>query len=262
MGSVCSRFLRNITRTQCEEDGEETDDFLQQSRDLPLTLSVQKLLAVCFNCAVFVVVGMAVKDIAGPAMILSVILGAVVAMLNNLSLTELCTRSPTSRNFYAIIYKDVGELCAFMLGWFRLLQNIFIIAIVSYAAGEYIKYIAEPYLQRVWSPGVAGWTDVNLDALVFVLGFLALLSIIVAAGLPYSAAYRILLCWLSIVVFTLMFLVVLYNANSITWRFPTEFQPYNIGGTIQGIAITTWFLSRSPLLFSSSLPTIYAQRFS
>lgn len=244
MGSFVSQFINKITRTKSEDDDDDTEiDFLKLSRNLWLPKSVELLLSACFNCALFAVVGLAVKSIAGPAMVLSLILGAVIAVLNNLSLTELCTRFPTSTSFYSIVYKNVGELCAFTVGWFRLLQNIFMISLVTITAGEYIYSLAQPPPDTSWLPPHSSWHEIHLDSLVFMVVFLALLSLMVAAGLPHFSVYLKALFWTNLLAFIFMLLVIIYYANSLNWYVPTEFQPFDFAGTIQGTAITTFFFT-------------------
>lgn len=243
MATLVSRFLRKITRTKTEqEDG--NIDFPKQSRSFELTKSVQMLTGSCFNGALFIVVGLAVKSIAGPAMLLSIVLGAAVAMLNALTLAELCTSFQNTTSFYTIIYTNVGELCAFMVGWFRVLQSILLIALVSCAAGENIHYLVKPFMKNSWLPGHISWAEVRVDDLVFILAFLALLALLVAAGLPYFSAYVMALFWIGLAVFLCMLVVIIYYAGSLNWSFPTQLEPFHFDGMMQGTAVTTIFFTR------------------
>lgn len=244
MANLVSQFLRKITRTKSEqEDGDI--DFLKLSMSFELPKSVQMLTGSCLNGALFIVVGLAVKSIAGPAMLLSIVLGAAVAMLNNLTLAELCTSFQNTTSFYTIVYKNVGELCAFVIGWLRVLQSIFMISLVSCAAGENIHYLVKPFMNISWLPGHVSWAAVRVDDLIFILAFLVLLSLIVAAGLPYLAtAYTITLFWTGFAVFLFMLVVIIYYAGSLNWSFPTHLEPFDFNGMVQGIAITTIFFTR------------------
>ena len=240
---LVSQFLRKITRTKTkQEDGDI--DFLKLSRSFELPKSVQMLTGSCLNGALFIVVGLAVKSIAGPAMLLSIILGAAVAMLNNLTLAELCTSFQGTTSFYTIIYKNVGELCAFMVGWFRVLQSILIVALTSSAAGENIHYLVKPLMKNSWLPGHISWAEVRVDDLVFILAFLALLALLVAAGLPYFSAYVMTLFWTGLAVFLFMFVVIISYAGSLNWSFPTHLEPFDFDGMMQGTAVTTIFFTR------------------
>lgn len=251
MGALVSLFMSKITRTKTQDEDDEDSagiDFLKLSgsrRNLQLPNSIKMLTGACFNCAVFVVIGLVVKNITGPAMLFSIILGAAVAMLNNLALAELCSNFQSSTSFYAIIYKDVGELCAFMVGWLRLLQSIFMISVVSVAAGDHIRYLLKPVLNSPLLTGYASWIEVPPDDLVFIAAFLAIVSLVIAAGLPQFSVYITTLFVTNIAVFLFMLVVIIFYASSINWSvISTKFQPFNFYGTIQGVALTTFFFTR------------------
>ena len=244
MCSFLSRFLNKITRTRREEEENDSKlDFLEESGRVSVTQSVELLLGACFNSAIFIVIGIAVKCIAGPAMVLAVILGAVLSTLNNLSFCELCSRFPTKTSYYAIIYDNVGELWAFIMAWFRLLQVLFMVSVVSVTVGEHIYYLAKPPPHLSWLPPHKFWAAIELDTLVFTVVFLVLLSLIVSVGLSQCSGYLRALFWINSATFVFMFILIIYYADSLHWIIPEKFQPFEITGTVQGIAVTMFFFT-------------------
>ncbi|XP_028414780.1 cationic amino acid transporter 2-like [Dendronephthya gigantea] len=246
MCSFLSRFLNKITRTKVQDDEDEDEsrlDFLDEPGRISVLRSIELLLGACFNSAIFIVIGISVKCIAGPAMVLSVILGAVFSFLNNLSLCELCCRFPTKTSYYAIIYDNVGELCAFVNAWFKIMQAIFMVSIVSVTVGEYIYYLAQPPPHLSWLPPHKMWAEIEYDTLVFTVVFLVVLSLIIMVGLPYCTGYLTALFWINLASFAFMFVLILSYAGSFHWIVPENFQPFNITGTVQGIAITMFFFT-------------------
>lgn len=244
MCSFLSRFLSKITRTRTQDEEEDSKlDFLEGDGRASVTKSVQLLLGACFNSALFIVVGIAVKCIAGPAMVLAVILGAVFSTLNNLSLCELCSRFPTKTSYYAIIYDNVGELCAYIVAWFQLLQVLFMVSVVSVTVGEYIYYLANPPPHISWLPPHKFWAAIELDTLVFTVVFLVVLSLIVSVGLRLCSGYLTVLFWINCAAFVFMFIVIMCYADSLHWVVPEDFQPFEIIGTVQGIAVTMFFFT-------------------
>ena len=244
MCSFLSRFLNKITRTRSKDEEDEPKlDFLEESGRVSLTKSIQLLLGACFNSAIFIVIGIAVKCIAGPAMVLAVILGAVFSTLNNLAFCELCSRFPTKTSYYEIIYENVGELCAFIMAWFRLLQVLFMVAVVSVTVGEHIYYLAKPPPHLSWLPPHKFWAEIELDTLVFTVLFLVVISLIVSVGLSLCSGYLRALFWINSATFVFMFVVIIYYADSLHWVIPEKFQPFDITGTIQGVAVTMFFFA-------------------
>ena len=236
--------MSKITRTRSEDDENDSKlDLLEGSGRVSVTQSVQLLLGACFNSGIFIVIGVAVKCIAGPAMVLSVILGAVFTILHNLSLCELCSRFPTKTSYYAIIYDNVGELCAFIIAWFQLLQVLFMVSVVSVTVGEYIYYLANPPPHLSWLPPHKVWGAIELDTLVFTVVFLVTLSLIVSIGLSLCSGYQRALFWINSATFIFMFVVIICYAGSLHWVIPENFQPFEITGTVQGVAVTMFFFT-------------------
>ena len=242
MCSFLSRCLKTITRIKPQDEDTELD-FLEETGRVSVLKSTQLLLGACFNSAVFIVIGIAVKCIAGPAMVLAVILGAVFTILNNLSLCELCSHFPTKTSFYAIIYGNVGELFAFIIAWFQLLQTIFMISVVSVSVGEYIYYVAQPPSDISWLPPHKMWAAIDLDTLVFSILFLVTISFIVGIGIRLCSGILIALFWINLGTFTFMFLLIVYYASTFHWDIPENFQPFKITGTVQGVAVTMFFFT-------------------
>ena len=244
MCSFLSRCLKTITRTKPENEDEDAElDFLEGPGRVSVLKATQLLLGACFNSAVFIVIGIAVKCIAGPAMVLAVILGAVFTILNNLSLCELCTRFPAKTSFYAIIYSNVGELFAFIIAWFQLLQTLFMISVVSVSVGEYIYYVAQPSSNISWLPPHEMWAEIDLDTLVFTIIFLVIISFVVGIGIRLCSGFLIALFWINLSTFVFMLMLIIYYASTFQWVIPENFQPFKITGTVQGIAVTMFFFT-------------------
>ena len=251
MCSFLSRFLNKITRTRTQNEDEDTKlDFLEGSGRVSVLKSVQLLLGACFNSAIFIVIGIAIKCIAGPAMVLAVILGAAFYALNNLSLCELCSHFPTKTSYYAIIYDNVGEMCAFLTAWFQILKTLFMVAVVSVTVGEYIYYLAPPHLS--WLPPHEKWAEIELDTLVFTVLFLVTLSLIVSFGLPLCSAFLTSLFWINLATFIFMLMLIIYYADTFHWFVPENFQPFKITGTVQGIAVTMFFFTHLDRVIEST----------
>lgn len=247
MCSILSRFLSKISKTKTEEQDEANKesklDFLEGSRRVSVLKSVQILLGACFNSAMFIVIGVAVKHIAGPAMLLAVILGAVFSGLNNLSLCELCSRFQSKTSYYAIIYNSVGELCAFITAWLQLLRVLFMVATVSVTVGEYIYYLANPPPDLSWLPPHKMFAEVELDTLVFTAVFLVFVSLIISIGLPISSDFLVAIFWINSVTFVFMFIVIIYYADTLHWIVPQNLQPFKLTGTARGVAVTMFFFT-------------------
>lgn len=65
----------------------------------------------------YVLVGSVARNLAGPAVIISVILASMAAFVSGLCYAEFGIRIPQAGQVYTYAYVTVGELIAFAIGW-------------------------------------------------------------------------------------------------------------------------------------------------
>lgn len=111
---------------EAEEEGEHT---------LKKTLGVTALtllgVGAVIGAGIFALTGQAAGNHAGPAVVLSMILAAVVSVLAALSYSELASSVPVSGSAYAYGYATLGEFIAWIIGWDLILEYTFGTATVA-----------------------------------------------------------------------------------------------------------------------------------
>jgi APA family basic amino acid/polyamine antiporter len=85
---------------------------------------------------IFVVTGI-VAGLAGPALMLSIIMAATIAMLTALSFVELTTWLPAEGSVYEYAHRLVSPFAGFLSGWMWLVSNTFAGAAVSLGFAYY-----------------------------------------------------------------------------------------------------------------------------
>ena len=85
---------------------------------------------------IFIVTGI-VAGIAGPAMIISVLIAGVIALFSALSVGELSAYLPEEGGTYAFAKKLVSPFAGFISGWIWIFSNIFVGAAVSLGFAHY-----------------------------------------------------------------------------------------------------------------------------
>ena len=92
---------------------------------LKRTLSATNLVALgigaIIGTGIFVILGEAIPK-AGPAVILSFVLAAVVCAFSALSYAELAGTIPVSGSSYSYAYATLGEILAWVCGWCLMLE--------------------------------------------------------------------------------------------------------------------------------------------
>jgi basic amino acid/polyamine antiporter, APA family len=85
---------------------------------------------------IFIVTGI-VAGVAGPAMILSVLIAGVIAIFSAMSVAELGAYLPEEGGTYAYAQKLISPFAGFIAGWIWIFSNIFVGAAVSLGFAHY-----------------------------------------------------------------------------------------------------------------------------
>ncbi|KAE9196973.1 hypothetical protein PF004_g19967 [Phytophthora fragariae] len=98
----------------------------ERLQDIPRTLNLFDLCCIgvggTIGSGIFSTAGSIIAQTAGPAAVLSWVIGGVICSLNALAYMELCTRVPSSGSTYAYAYHTIGELPAVVAAWLLTLE--------------------------------------------------------------------------------------------------------------------------------------------
>ena len=189
------------------------------------------------GAGIFVSVGVAAHDKAGPAVILSFLVAAIACIAVALCYCECASVLPVAGSSYAYAYAAVGELGAVIAGWN--LATCYFLAAAAVAQGW------SGYFQNLlgglgvsWPKSLAGApfdldpasgrfvaTGAFLDLPAFLV--LATITFIVYRGIKLSLRANNLLLGLKLVVIGLVIVVGLAHANVANWQ---PFAPFGYGG--------------------------------
>ncbi len=89
---------------------------------------------------IFVVTGI-VAGVAGPAMIISVVIAGVIAVFSAMSVAELAAFLPEEGGTYAYAQRLISPFAGFIAGWIWIFSNIFVGAAVSLGFAHYFATI-------------------------------------------------------------------------------------------------------------------------
>ncbi|WP_184729379.1 amino acid permease [Saccharopolyspora phatthalungensis] len=135
-------------------------------------------IGIIIGTGVFTLAGIQAKEHAGPAVVLSFVVGGIVAALAALAYAELASAVPTAGSAYTYAYATLGELFAWIIGWDLLLEFALGAAVVSRSWSGYVANLLG--LPEAWFGEGA---TVNVGAILII----AILTVIAVVGIRESS---------------------------------------------------------------------------
>lgn len=204
------------------------------------------------GAGLFVMTGEAAAKYAGPAVVLSFFLSALVCICPAFCFAELSTLIPSSGGAYAYVYAILGELAAWTIGWGLCLEYLFAIATVSVGFSGYFCAMLNDLglllpLELTQAPlaytSQQGWslTGFWLNAPAMIL--IACIGTLVSVGVDIAAKINNAMVVIKFAVIGLFLLSGIPHISPQNW---VPFIPPNLGsfgemgfsGVLRGAAVT------------------------
>ena len=193
----------NLFRTKSIEQSlaaaDEADHQLKR-RLTALDLTVFGI-GVIIGAGIFTVTGKAAKEYAGPSIVLSFILGAVVCGLAALCYAEFASTVPISGSAYTFSYATLGEIVAWIIGWDLLLELMLGASVVAQGWSQYLVTLLQQ-LGVTWPESVGPGSHFDLPAFLLV----AALTLLIAKGIKESL--RVNLVLVGVKLFIVLFVII------------------------------------------------------
>jgi APA family basic amino acid/polyamine antiporter len=184
---------------------------------------------------IFVLTGVAARQDAGPAVVVSFALAGLVSGLAALCYAEFATILPISGSAYSYSYATLGELFAWIIGWDLVIEYAIASATVASGWSGYFNLIAGqlgyglPELLRAGAFAHSGGI-VNLAALIIILVISALLVV----GVRESAFTNSVIVALKTAVILYVIAAGFGHVNAANWE---PFMPRGWGGVVSGAGL-------------------------
>jgi APA family basic amino acid/polyamine antiporter len=199
--------------------------------------------------------GDAVRPGAGPSLMLSFVITAVVCAFTALCYAEMAAMVPISGSAYTYSYATLGELVAWIIGWDLMLEYAIGNVAVAISWANYFR----SFIEDAFGVSIPQWLSTDFRTarkipgliesaphiwgvpIVFNLlafGIVALITIVLVWGIKESAQFNAGMVMVKIVVLLFFITIALYfvsPAKMVTNWHP--FQPTGWGGTLAGAAV-------------------------
>ena len=163
-------------------------------------------IGVIIGAGIFTVTGRAAHAMAGPAIVLSFLLGAICCGLAALCYAELSSAVPVAGSAYTFSYATMGELIAWIVGWDLLLELVLASGVVAQGWSAYFNILVGEWGWKLPDhlQGQPGWFD-HFDIAAF--GLVAVLTVLVALGIKESL--RVNMALVALKLFIVVFIIVM-----------------------------------------------------
>ena len=221
---------------------ESLDRYLGTDKNFVKSLSAFDLMALgigaVIGTGIFILPGTVAAVDAGPGVILSFLLAAIVCALAAMCYAEFSSALPVAGSAYSYGNVVFGEIIGWILGWALILEYMLAVAAVSTGWAAYFLSLLESFGIRLphaltgpFDP--AHGTYINLVAVLIVLGITAML----AHGMKASVRVNNLAVLVKIVIIVAFVAVGVFFIKPANYH---PFLPYKLGGAFTG-ATTVFF---------------------
>jgi basic amino acid/polyamine antiporter, APA family len=132
-------------------------------------------IGIVIGTGIFTLTGVAAKDFAGPAVMLSFALAGIVSLLAALCYAELSSAVPTAGSAYTYAYATIGEVFAWIIGWDLVLEFSLGAAVVARGWSGYVASLSDAVPTSLF--GESAPINVGAVLIVLVLGVIAWVGI-------------------------------------------------------------------------------------
>lgn len=156
-------------------------------------------IGIVIGTGIFTLTGVAAKDFAGPAVMLSFAMAGVVSLLAALCYAELASAVPTAGSAYTYAYATLGEIFAWIIGWDLVLEFALGAAVVARGWSAYVASLSDAVPKSLF--GESAPVDLGAVLVVLLLGGVAWAGIRESTWLTKTlVAIKVLVCVFVIVV--------------------------------------------------------------
>src|SRR6266705_2587599 len=209
----------------------------QQEHGLKRTLGAVSITAMgsgaIVGTGIFVLTGVAAAKYAGPGLILSFVVAAIVSGLAAICYAEFASTVPIAGSAYTYSYATLGELIAWIIGWDLILEYAVGAAAVSIGWSGYFTDLLKaigftlpnPLTSSPFSGGI-----INLPAMIIILLITGLLIV----GTSESSRVNNIIVAIKLAVILFFLVAGFGHISPANWN---PFLPFGVGGIFRGASI-------------------------
>lgn len=184
---------------------------------------------------IFILPGTVAAEHAGPGIVFSFIIAAIVCALAAMCYSEFSSSVPVTGSSYTYVYIVFGELVAWLVGWALLLEYGLAVAAVATGWSAYLSALLEGFnitlpkaISGVFNPADGTYVNVPAIAIIFATAYLLTL------GIRESTKVNMIMVFIKVGVILLFIGVGIFYVEPANWQ---PFLPFGMNGVITGAAL-------------------------
>ncbi|MBS0626095.1 MAG: amino acid permease [Verrucomicrobia bacterium] len=201
------------------------------------------------GAGIFVITGQAAAEYAGPSIVMSFIIAAIVCVFAGLCYAELSSMIPVSGGSYSYAYVAMGEFPAWIVGWSVTAQYLISASTVAVGWSGYFSSLMKDFgipLSNLFTGAPflfeEGWklsgTILNLPAMILVF----LVGVLISVGIKAAARFNHAMVFIKLATVILFIIIGIPYIQSDNWLpFIPEntgvFGEFGISGTIRAAGL-------------------------
>lgn len=184
---------------------------------------------------IFILPGTVAAEHAGPGIVFSFIIAAVVCAFAAMCYSEFASAIPVTGSAYTYTYVVFGEFIAWLIGWSLVLEYGLAVAAVSTGWSAYfVSFLAGFNIHLpsaiTGSFNPAAGTYINLPAMIIIF----LIAMMLTKGMKESARLNTIMVFIKVGVVLLFIIVGLFYVKPDNWA---PFTPFGFSGVLSGAAL-------------------------
>ncbi|XP_022090261.1 cationic amino acid transporter 4-like [Acanthaster planci] len=233
--AFCCSALKSVCRLKTIDVNSTESQFKRCLTTVDLTILG---MGTMMGSGLYVLTGVVAKETAGPAVILSYLIAAIVSIMAAMCYAEFGSRVPVTGSAYTYTYVTIGELWAFVIGWNLVLEYVVGGAAVARSFSGYLDEMIGYRLSNFTKNVIFGGHAIHIqyfaeypDLFSGILLVFVLLFVILGAKVSARCLNVMVTVNLSVVVF--VFVSGTFLGDLRNW---SDFLPFGFAGAFSGAA--------------------------
>lgn len=250
----CTNFLKLLFRSRRNDlTGEDT----LFNRCLTVLDVILLGMGSMLGPGLYVATGQIARDTAGPAIVISLVIAAVPAILSSLCYAEFAARVSKTGSSYVYTYLALGEIWAFIIGWNLILENVLASALLGNEFSKFVNSVSGQRISKFMTENVAHWSVKGFRQFPDFIAFTVVIvfTVLAATGPRKPALFMRFATLINLLVVLFIVLTGFYFMDTTNWETIEKFAPYGFNGIMTGASLSYFSFLGFDIINSASEET-------